>query len=232
MKLTNLAVDNRVTVYILIFGVIIFGLSSYVSLPRESSPDVSIPLVIVSTPYPGVSPIDVEGLVTQPLERKLKSLKDIKQISSSTKEGLSTIRVEFNVGVDIDDALRRVRDEVNSTRPELPADILDPIVSEINLSEFPIMYVNVGGNVGLPRLKSIAEKLQDRFEEIPGVLRADLAGALEPEVQVNCDVSLLNGYRVSFDDVVNAIRSENVSIPGGAIDDSRTTFSVRACGSL
>jgi CzcA family heavy metal efflux pump len=230
MKLTNLAVDNRVTVYILIFGIALFGFTSYLGLPRESSPDISIPLVIVSTPYPGVSPIDVEGLVTQPLERKLKSLKDIKEISSSTKEGLSTIRVEFNVGIDIDDALRRVRDEVNNTRPELPEDVLDPVVSEINLSEFPIMYVNVGGNIGLPRLKSIAEKLQDRFEEIPGVLRADLAGTLEPEVQVNCDVNLLNGYRISFDDVVSAIRSENVSIPGGSIDNSRTTYSVRVPG--
>ena len=89
--------------------------------------------------------------MTQPLERNLKSLKDIKQITSASKEGLSTIRVEFNIGIDIDEALRRVRDEVNSTRPELPDDILDPIVSEINFSEFPIMYVNVGGEIGAAR---------------------------------------------------------------------------------
>jgi CzcA family heavy metal efflux pump len=230
MKLSILAVDNRVSVYILLVVIILIGFSSYLALPREASPDVAIPIIIVSTPYIGVSPADVEGLVTQPLERNLKSLKDVKEITSSSKEGMSTVRVEFNVGIDIDDALRRVRDEVNSTRPELPGDILDPIVSEINLSEFPIMYVNIGGTIGLPRLKAIAEDLQDEFESIPGVLRADMSGALEPEVQVNCDVNLLNGYRVSFDDVVNAIKAENVSIPGGIIDNKRTTYSVRVPG--
>jgi multidrug efflux pump subunit AcrB len=230
MKLSNLAIDNRVAVYILMAIIFLLGWSSYMSLPRESAPDISIPLVIVSTPYVGASPSDVEGLVTQPLERSLKSLKDVKQITSASKEGLSTVRVEFNVGIDIDDALRRVRDEVNSTLPELPEDILDPVVTEINFSEFPIMYVNVEGEIGLPQLKKIAEDLQDKFESVPGVLRADLAGGLEPEVQVNCDVNLLNGYRISLRDVADAINSENVSIPGGSIDDSRTTYSVRVPG--
>lgn len=230
MRISNLAVDNRVAVYILIAIIVIVGWNSYSELPREAAPDITIPLVIVSTPYVGVAPSDVEGLVTQPLERNLKSLKDIKQITSASKEGLSTVRVEFNVGVDIDEALRRVRDEVNSTRPELPADILDPVVSEINFSEFPIMYVNVGGDFGIARLKKIAENLQDKFEAIPGVLRADLNGGLEPEVQVNCDVNLLNGYKISFDDLVNAIKGENVSIPGGSIDNETTNFSVRVPG--
>ena len=230
MRISNLSIDNKVAVYILIAIIVIVGWSSYTALPREAAPDITIPLVIVSTPYVGVSPSDVEGLVTQPLERNLKSLKDIKQITSASKEGLSTVRVEFNVGVDIDEALRRVRDEVNSTRPELPADILDPVVSEINFSEFPILYVNVGGKFGVARLKKIAEDLQDKFEAIPGVLRADLNGGLEPEVQVNCDVTLLNGYKIGFDDVVNAIKGENVSIPGGSIDNEKTNFSVRVPG--
>ena len=230
MRISNLAVDNKTAVYILILIITVFGWTSYMGLPREAAPDITIPLVIVSTPYIGVSPADIEGLVTQPLERNLKSLKDIKQITSASKEGLSTIRVEFNVGIDIDEALRRVRDEVNSTRPELPADILDPIVSEINFSEFPIMYVNVQGDVGIARLKKIAEDLQDEVESIPGVLRADVTGGLEPEVQVNCDVNLLNGYKISFDDVANAIRAENVTTPGGSLDNKRSTYSVRVPG--
>jgi hypothetical protein len=112
-------------------------------------------------------------------------LKDLKQISSASKEGLSTVRVEFNVGVDIDEALRRVRDKVNTAKTELPTDILEQVISEINFSEFPIMFVNVGGNFGIARLKKIAEDLQDKFEAIPGMLRADLSGGLEPEVKVN-----------------------------------------------
>jgi CzcA family heavy metal efflux pump len=210
--------------------IVVFGWGAYTRLPREASPDITIPLVIVATPYVGVSPVDMEGLITQPLERALKGLKDIKQITSVSKEGLSTIRVEFNTGVDIDEALRRVRDKVNSTRPQLPNDILDPIISEINFSEFPIMFVNVGGDVGLARLKKIAEDLQDRIESVSGVLRADISGGLEPEVQVNADVHRMNSYQVSFDDIANAVRAENLSIPGGSIDTKEKSLSVRIPG--
>lgn len=230
MRISNVAVGNKVAVYILAALIVFIGWTTYTSLPREAAPDITIPLVIISTPYVGVSPTDIEGLVTQPLERAFKSLRDIKQISSVSKEGLSTIRVEFNTGVDIDDALRRVRDKVNSTRPQLPTDILEPVVSEINFSEFPILFVNIGGNVGLARLRKVAEDLQDKIEAIPGVLRADLNGGLEPEVQVNVDVYRMNAYQIGFEDVVNSIRNENLSLPGGSIDDGKMTLSVRVPG--
>ena len=230
MKLANLAVDNRVTVYILITIITLLGWSSYSGLPREAAPDISIPLVIVSVPYVGVSPTDIEGLVTQPLEKELKSLKDVKEISSSSKEGLSTVRIEFETGIDIDEALRRVRDKVNSTKPKLPTEILEPVVSEINFSEFPILFVVLGGDLGLARLKHIADDLQDKFEAVSGVLSADITGNLEPEVQVNCDVDRLKGYKVSFNDVIDAVHNENITIPGGSIDNSVTDFSIRIPG--
>jgi multidrug efflux pump subunit AcrB len=210
--------------------IVVFGYTSYTGLPREATPDITIPLVIVSTPYIGVSPVDIEGLISQPLERALKGLKDVKQISSVSKEGLSTIRVEFNTGVDVDEALRRVRDKVNSTRGQLPADILDPIVSEINFSEFPIMYVNAVGDVGVARLKKITEDLQDKIEAVQGVLRADITGGLQPEIQVNVDVYRMNAYQVSFDDVSGAIRAENLSIPGGTIETKEKNLTVRVPG--
>jgi CzcA family heavy metal efflux pump len=230
MKIWNLAVDNKVAVYLLMVLLVVLGYTSYIGLPREATPDISIPLVIVSTPYIGVSPVDIEGLISQPLERALKGLKDVKQISSVSKEGLSTIRVEFNTGVVIDEALRRVRDKVNSTRNQLPADILDPIISEINFSEFPIMYVNTVGDVGIARLKKIAEDLQDKIESVSGVLRADITGGLQPEIQVNVDVYRMNAYQVSFDDVSGAIRAENLSIPGGTIETKESNLTVRVPG--
>lgn len=230
MHIWNVAVGNKVAVYILILVIVIIGWGSYLALPREAAPDISIPLVIVSVPYIGVSPTDIEGLVSRPLERDLKSLKDVKQITSVSKEGISTIRVEFNAGIDIDDALRRVRDKVNSARPNLPSDILEPVVSEINFSEFPILFINVGGEIGLARLKKIAEDLKDKIEAIPGVLRTDLSGGLQPEVKVEADVYRMNGYLIGFDDIVNAIRGENLSIPGGSIDDGEKTFSIRVPG--
>jgi multidrug efflux pump len=230
MKIWNIAVDNKTAVYLLMILILVFGYTSYRDLPREATPDITIPLVIVSTPYIGVSPVDIEGLISQPLERALKGLKDVKEISSVSKEGLSTIRIEFNTGIDIDEALRRVRDKVNSTRSQLPADILDPIVSEINISEFPIMYLNVVGDVGLARLKKIAEDLQDKIEAIPGLLRADVVGGLEPEIQVNVDVYRMNAYQVSFDDIAGAIRAENLSIPGGTIETKEKNLTVRVPG--
>ncbi len=230
MKIWNMAVDNRVAVYIFMFIVVMLGGQAYISMPREASPDITIPYVIVSVPYVGVSPADIEGLVTQPLERELKTLKDIKTITSNSSEGLSTTFVEFNTGVEIDEALRRVRDKVNSTKPKLPNDILEPIVREINLSEFPIMYVAVGGNVGVSRLKEIGDDLKEKFEAIPGVLSADVSGALEPEVQVNADINKMKGYEISFDDLTNAIRAENVTIPGGSINNGKTDFTVRVPG--
>jgi CzcA family heavy metal efflux pump len=230
MKIWSIAVDNKVAVYLLMALILVFGWMSYNQLPREAAPDVTIPLIIVATPYIGVSPVDIEGLISQPLERALKGLKDLKQLTSVSKEGLSTIRVEFNTGIDIDEALRRVRDKVNSTRPQLPNDILDPVISEINISEFPIMFVNVGGDVGLARLKKIAEDIRDRIEAIPGVIRADVTGGLEPEVQVNADVYRMNAYQVSFDDMTNAIRAENLSIPGGTIDTKEKNLTLRVPG--
>ncbi len=230
MKIWNIAVDNKVAVYLLMALILIFGWTSYQGLPREAAPDVKIPLIIVAVPYIGVSPVDIEGLITQPLERELKGLKDLKQITSVSKEGLSTIRVEFNTDVDIDEGLRRTRDKVNSARSQLPNDILEPVISEINISEFPIMYVNVGGEVGLARLKKIGDDLRDQIEAIPGVISADVTGGLEPEVRVNVDVYRMNAYQISFDDVVNAIRAENLSIPGGSIDTKEKNLTIRVPG--
>jgi multidrug efflux pump subunit AcrB len=230
MNIWSIAVDNKVAVYLLMVLILIFGWTSYNGLPREAAPDVKIPLIIVAVPYIGVSPVDIEGLITQPLERELKGLKDLKQITSVSKEGLSTIRVEFNTGIDLDEGLRRVRDKVNSARSQLPNDIIEPVISEINISEFPIMYVNVGGEVGLARLKKIADDVRDQIEGIPGVISADVSGGLEPEVQVNVDVYRMNAYQISFDDVTNAIRAENLSIPGGSIDTKEKNLTIRIPG--
>jgi multidrug efflux pump len=230
MKIWSIAVDHKTPVYILMILIVLFGWTEYQGLPREAAPDIKIPLIIVATPYIGVSPVDIEGLITQPLETELKGLKDVKHITSVSKEGLSTIQVEFNTGIDIDEGLRRVRDKVNSSRSQLPNDILDPVITEINISEFPIMYINVAGQVGLARLKKIAKDMGDEIEAIPGVIGADITGGLEPEVQVNVDVYRMNAYQISFDDIANAVRAENLSIPGGSIDTKEKNLTIRIPG--
>jgi multidrug efflux pump len=230
MKLTNVAIDNRTSVFILILIIIILGASAYLTLPRESAPDISIPLVIVSTPYIGVSPEDIESLVTKKIEKEINGISEVKNITSSSFEGYSLIRVEFESGYNIDDALQKVRDKVNKAEPELPPDVEKPEIIEINFSEFPILTLNIAGPYGLVKLKDIAEDLKDEIEKVSGVLDVKINGGIEREVKIDVDLNKLNHYNVRFDDILNAINNENKTIPGGSIDVNNSSFLVRIPG--
>lgn len=229
-RLTTFAVANRVSVMVLLAFIGLIGLVSYNVIPRESSPEVQIPIVVVSTLYPGVSPSDIETLVTRPLEEELNTISDIKVLSSNSTEGYSSITAEFQSSVDLGQALQKVRERVDLARPKLPGDAEEPAITEINLSEFPIMQVNLSGEYGLVRLKEIAEQLQTRFEQLPHVLRADINGGLEREVKVDVDLPRLQFYGLSLQDVVDAVRGENVNVPGGSIDVGSLKYLVRVDG--
>ncbi|OGU29578.1 MAG: hypothetical protein A2057_12885 [Ignavibacteria bacterium GWA2_35_9] len=230
MKITDVSIDNKTSVFILIIIIAILGITAYVSLPREAAPDISIPLVIVSTPYFGVSPEDVESLVTKKLEKELNTIGEVKEITSSSFEGYSLVRVEFESGYNIDDALQKVREKVDKAKTELPPDAEEPEIIEINFSEFPIMTVNVSGPYGLVKLKDIAEDLQDEIEKLDGVLEAKISGGMEREVKVDVDLNKLAHYNVRFDDIINSINDENKTIPGGTIDVNKSSFIVRVPG--
>jgi multidrug efflux pump subunit AcrB len=230
MKLTDVAINNRTSVLILIVIIVILGISAYVSLPREAAPDISIPLVIVSTPYFGVSPQDIETLVTQKIEKELNAIGEVKSITSSSFEGYSLIRVEFESGYSIDDALQKVRDKVNKAESKLPPDAETPEIIELNFSEFPILTLNIAGPFGLVKLKDIADDLKDEFEKIDGVLEVKVSGGMEREVKVDVDMIKLNHYNIRFDDIINSINNENKTIPGGSIDFNNSSFLVRIPG--
>ncbi len=229
-KLSTLAVNQNTSVMVMIVLIAILGLISYINLPKESSPDIKIPNVFIVTVYPGVAPEDMESLVTQKLEEKINEIADIKKMMSTTTEGYSSINVEFETGIDMSEALQKVREKVDLARPNLPPAAEEPIVQEINISEFPIMQVNISGQYSLDRLKKVAEDMQDRIEAIPSVLEVDLAGGLEREVKVDVDLNLLKYYGISFTDVTDAISNENVTIPGGGIDVGNKKFLVRVPG--
>jgi multidrug efflux pump len=230
MKITDVAIDNRTSVFILVLIIVILGITAYVSLPREAAPDISIPLVIVSTPYFGVAPEDVESLVTQKLEKEINTISEVKEITSSSYEGYSLVRVEFESGYNIDDALQKVREKVDKAKPKLPPDAEEPEIIEINFSEFPIVSVNVSGPYGLVKLKDIAEDLQEDIEKIDGVLEAKISGGMEREVKIDVDLNKLAHYNIRFDDIINAINDENKTIPGGTIDVNKSSYIVRVPG--
>jgi multidrug efflux pump len=232
MKLTDYAIRHRITVYVFVVVLVLFGGSAYITLPREAAPDITVPFIVVSTLYIGAPPQDVENLVTRRIEKELQGLENVKEIRSSSVESASTITVEFNPNVDIDDAFQRVKDKVDLAVPELPGDVEDPLVLELNFSNIPMMVINMAGDYGLVRLKEIAEDLADEIETIPGILEVRLAGGLEREVKVDVDPDRLTAYSLGIHDVVDAIRRENLSLPGGSLDIGDYKYSVRVPGEL
>ncbi len=227
MILSDTAIKNRTTVSVLTGLIVIAGVYSYVTLPREAFPDVPIPYVFISTPYEGVSPEDIESSVTMKLEKKLTGIKGVKEIRSSSIEGLSSILIEFLPNVRIEDALQYVRDKVDQAKPDLPDGADEPVVSEISLSEFPVMMIDLSGPISPVRLKAIADQLQDVIEVIPGVLKCDILGALEREIRLEIDQDRVAEYGLTIPELLALIPSENVNISAGGLETPGTKFNVR-----
>ncbi len=232
MKFFKLFVNNKVVVYIFTVIVVLSGISAYVSLPRESAPSIQIPYVFVSTVYAGVSPEEIEKLVSMEIEKQVKGISDIKQITSVSRESFSSVTVEFNPNVKIDDALQKVRDKVSIAKTNMPKDIEEPVITQVNFSELPILYVNISGNYGLAKLKDIAQHMSDEFQGITGVLSADVVGGLEREVKINVNADRIKYYNVSLQDISNAIGTENLNIPGGGVDIGSLSYLVRVPGEV
>jgi len=226
----SFAIEHRTSVLVLLAIIAIMGSLAYRTTPKESFPELPIPIIAVNTIYPGVSPADMESQVTRILEEDLATISDIEELTSTSVEGYSSIIAEFDTSVDLNEALQQVREKVDLARPDLPEAAEEPMIIEFNFSEVPIMQVNLSGQYGLVRLKEIAEDMQDRLEAVPSVLRADLRGGLEREVKVDVDLAKLQYYGVALDDVVEAIQNENVNIPGGSIDVGAAKYLVRVDG--
>lgn len=233
--ITSWAVTNRTTVYFLILIVTIMGVQKFITLPKESFPEVKIPYVFVQTIYAGNTPMDIENLVTQPLEKEIKGITGVKieKLTSTSYQDLSLIVVEFATSVKIEDALPKVKDAVDKARSELPTDLTqEPTAMEFNLSEIPIMSVNVSGNYDPLQLKKYADELQDKLESISQVTRVDLVGAPEREFQVNVDNLKMQAAGVTFNDISNAIRYENMDISGGQLEVGNMKRNLQLKGQL
>jgi multidrug efflux pump len=228
MIINQLALKRQVTVLALLFLIVIAGLYCYLTLPRESFPDITIPYVFVTTTYEGVAPEDMEKLITIPIERKLKGLSDVEEIRSTSAEGISTVAVKFLPSIDIDDALQKVRDKVDQAKQDLPPDLPDdPVIQEVNFSDLPVIRVVLSGPFSLRRLQNLAEDFEDRIESIPGVLDARLTGGLEREIHVEFDLDRVGAYNVPFSSLVDAVSKSNVNMPGGSMDIGEGKYLVR-----
>ena len=218
MIVSDTAIKNRVSVLVLVTIIVGIGLYAYNVLPRESDPDITIPYVFVQTDYRGVSASDIETSITLKIEKKLKGLDKVKNISSVSSQGLSQINIEFLPGTDIDDVLTKVKDKVDEAKNDLPTDLEnDPMVFEVNFSEMPIVVYSLSGNSGPRVLKKIADDLKDDIEAVQGVLEVEITGGQEREIRVEVDTDKLAYYRIPITSLQDAVVTENQNTSGGAI---------------
>ena len=163
--LTSFAVDNATSIFLITFMIFLFGIQGYQRMPKEQFPEVDFPTVFINTPYFGNSASDIENLITRPLEKELQSISGIKDIKSTSLQDYSVITAEFNTGIDLDDAVRKVKDAVDKAKQELPTDLdTEPAILDINLSEIPIVTVNISGDYSNDELRNYAEYLEDKIE--------------------------------------------------------------------
>jgi multidrug efflux pump len=227
MFLTDVAIKNRTTVAVLGLIIILVGGYSYISLPREAAPDIPIPYILVTTTYQGVSPEDMETSVTMKIEKELNGVRGVEEITSSSAEGMSLISVEFEPDVPSEVALQRVRDRVDLAQGDLPLDAEEPVIKEINFAELPIMLISISGEVSPVQLKEVADDVQDALEAVPGVLKVDMAGDLEPEIRLEFNPDRIAEYNLTIPEILALIPSENVNISAGGLETKVTKFNVR-----
>jgi multidrug efflux pump len=229
--LSTWAINNKNTVYLFTIATIIFGFLAYANLPKELFPDIKIPTVMVQTIYPGNPPIDMENLVTRPLEKQIESVKGIKKMTSISSQDASNVFIEFHTEVDIRKALDDVKDAVDKAKSDLPDDLpADPMITDIDVSEFPVINVNLSGNFSLRELKGFANDLKDEFEAIYEVSKVNITGVTDREVKINLNPFKMAAMEVSFTDVENAIKFENLSMSGGEAKIGAIKRSVRIIG--
>jgi len=233
MIITDYAVKRRTTAFVLMFLFLVSGVYAYIILPREAAPDIPIPIILVMTGNRGVGPEDIENTITLEMEKKLEGLDDLKKMMSVSAEGMSTVILEFHPDIEIEDALRKVKDEVDGAKGKLPQEADDPVVSEINISEFPIMVLSIHGKADEDRvrnlmiLKKVAEELEDAIEMVPGILEVQRAGGLTPEVRIEIDPDKLAAYRVPADLLVARYLNEDVKISAGSTDFGSLSYDIR-----
>jgi len=218
-KITNLAVENRTTIYIFTIILVFFGMSQYNSTQKEKFPEIVFPYFAVTSINPGTSPEDMENLFTRPIEKELKGISGVKKINSKSLQDVSSIFIEFEMNANETKAYTDVKEAVDKSMTELPSDRYeDPEVTRIDLSEIPILNINLSGDISLVKLKEIADDLQDKIETLPQITRVDIAGALEREIQINVDLYKMQAAGINYNQIEQLVKYENIIISGGQLD--------------
>ncbi len=237
-KPSSWAIRNPSVIYLIIGLFLIMGLSAYFAMPREDFPEIKETKIYISTPFPGNTAEDMERLITDPLEDKLKNVSNVVEILSTSQEDYSMITVEFDENISVEEAKQRVKDEVDSETsgedwPLFNGAKVEPNVFDLKMSEeFPIMNINITGDYPVDKLKEFGEYLQDEIEDLPEIKAADIRGAQEKEVEVAVDIYKMMAAKVSFDDVISSIANGNMTMSAGNLKASGQRRTIRILGEI
>ena len=227
MDIVRLAINNaRLTISVLVF-LLLAGWVAYQSTPKEAEPDVPIPMMYVSLIYQGISPEDSERLLLRPMESKLKSLKGLKEMRSAAFQGGGYVLVEFQPQTNLATALQDTRSKVQDGKADLPQAAEEPVVTEVNISEFPVLVVTLSGELPERVLTAAARELRDRIEEVPGVLEGSLQGSRDDLVEVVIDPMKLSSYGLQLDQLIGAVGASNSLVAAGNIEGSQGKYAVK-----
>lgn len=226
-RLWSFFIHKRSFTLFLIGVLTVAGLYAAVKIPKESTPDISIPLGIVSTALPGASSADVERLVTDKIESGVLGIEHVSKVTSTSANGVSVVSVEFDSTADITKSIQSLKDAVDKVKPDLPAEATAPNVSDVNFADSPILEVSISGNLAPGELTALGESVSDELKRVPGVAKVDVSGVRARQVQVIVREDALRQYGLSLSDVTNAIRSAGVSSPAGTLTIDNVNYAVR-----
>ena len=237
-KLSSWAINNKTTIYVLMFLFLYLGITSYFTMPRENFPEISETKIYISSVFPGNTAEDIEKLITTPLEDKLKSVSNVIEITSTSQEDYSIITVEFDESIDVDKAKQKVKDEIDQETagedwPTFNGAKVTPNVFELSMSEeVPILNINISGNYPVSKLKEFGEYLQDEIEDLSEIKKVAIRGAQDKEIEVAVDIYKMMSAKVSFDDITNAINRGNVTMSAGNFITSQQRRTLRIIGEI
>ncbi|GGK13349.1 copper transporter [Yeosuana aromativorans] len=232
------AINNKTTMYVLMALILLLGAGAYYSMPRESFPEVKETKIYISSIYPGNTAEDIEKLITDPIEDKLKTVSNVVEITSTSQEDYSIVVVEFDENISVEAAKQKVKDEVDSETsgedwPTFNGAKVEPNVFDLSLSEeMPILNINISGNYPVDKLKEFGEYLEDEIESLPQIKQVDIRGAQEKEVEVAVDIYKMMAAQVSFNDIINTINGENMTMSAGNLITSGQRRTIRIIGEI
>ena len=213
-----------------LFFILISGASTYISMPKESSPDVSIPIVYISLHQNGISPEDSERLLVKPIEDEVKTVEGVKEVRSTAYSGGGNVLLEFDAGFDSDQAMVDIREKVDRAKGDLPNEADEPTVNEVNISTFPIISISLSGEVPNRTLQDLAETLQDDIETIPSVLEAKIGGKRNEQVDILINPTAVESYGINLESLIDIVRQNNKMVSAGGQDTGDGSFDIKVPG--